>query len=664
MASIAELALRQIIIGKLTDHGLTSGEAARIASQPWVMDIAKAKLSGTVPPGMTQADMNRMSNMGPKDVEAYRAQAKSSGVGIEDIFKSQFLGSPYKGQVASAIGGGIKAAYDAAPAMGNGTPNAAGGIQGILADVPQVAAAPSVPPPPGSSARDAGWLANYPSGRVPSKADLDTAIRTVYGEASGGGPAEMQAVAQTIRNRSLETGQPLTAVSKAKGQFEPYMHADSRARMANLGGDTYQQVADLVTPILTGEKPDTTGGVDHFYAPAAQKALGRGKPGFDDGTGVMYGRQKFFSAPHGKPYGSLPLPPVLGQAGAPDALPPGGGIAGMGLPYEHPAPSAPAPLVASVAPFRATGTAAAGGVASPGLASGARSPVDVSGYAAAGQPWGQAPAYANAQFKPTPPVPSSLARFANRSAPGAPMSQMPPPLSPQKMAVFTAMQAAKQGPGASGMGSFNPGLSVMGSASGGAPWGKAPAYANAQFGVKPPALGVPPILAGLMGRSPIPPPAIMSAIPKPPVGPTAYPGIGTSMINKNYGPPLPSGLASSPMSMMGSPGGMGGMPLPSHKPMAPMSSLTQGGYGTPGASAAANGKGTGSGAGGGSAALQSAAAGASSVANILVAQLDAAMHAQEAVHGNRYTALATLAPNRPKIGGMSNFSIPFRPQGW
>src|SRR6185369_10123763 len=108
-------ALRQIIIGKLTDHGLTSGEASRIASQPWVMDIGKARLSGTVPPGMTKADMDRMAQMGPKDVEAYRAQAKQAGVGIEDIFKSQFLGVPYKGQVAGAVNAGIKGTFGAAP---------------------------------------------------------------------------------------------------------------------------------------------------------------------------------------------------------------------------------------------------------------------------------------------------------------------------------------------------------------------------------------------------------------------------------------------------------------------------------------------------------------------------------------------------------------------
>src|SRR5581483_4506410 len=117
--------------------------------------------------------------------------------------------------------------------------------------------------------------------------DRDIAIRTVFGEAEGGGPDEMAAVAQVLKNRALAARTSLADEALKKNQFEPWMHPDRRKRMLDLTPDdaAYRQVAAVLDPILNGEVDDITGGATHFYAPEAQKALGRKPPQWDNGSG-------------------------------------------------------------------------------------------------------------------------------------------------------------------------------------------------------------------------------------------------------------------------------------------------------------------------------------------------------------------------------------------
>ena len=142
-------------------------------------------------------------------------------------------------------------------------------------------------------------LPKVPSLGLVSQEDRDLAIRTVWGEASDGTSDEIAAVANVINNRAKASGKTPRDVVFEKGQFEPWMRADRRRQMENLTGPDYDAVARIVDPILRGEAEDITGGATHFYAPYAQARLGRKPPEWDDGSGQVFGRQKFFKLPYG-----------------------------------------------------------------------------------------------------------------------------------------------------------------------------------------------------------------------------------------------------------------------------------------------------------------------------------------------------------------------------
>ena len=133
--------------------------------------------------------------------------------------------------------------------------------------------------------------------------DRDLWIRTVIGEA-GSDPASQPAVASVIANRIRNTGQSASQVVLAPGQFEPW---DKRARELLTQPPTspaYKAVAKIVDGVISGNLSDPTGGATQFYAPIAQRALGRPKPAWDDGTGVQIGAHKFFGGT-GQPMGGI-----------------------------------------------------------------------------------------------------------------------------------------------------------------------------------------------------------------------------------------------------------------------------------------------------------------------------------------------------------------------
>lgn len=126
--------------------------------------------------------------------------------------------------------------------------------------------------------------------------DTDALVRTVYGEAANQPPEGRKAVAAVIRNRSKLSGQPIGAVVREPGQFEPWADPKARARMEGLdpASDAYQ----AVLRDIEGED-DPTGGATHFYAPKAQAALGRKPPEWDDGSGFDIGDHRFFKGTYG-----------------------------------------------------------------------------------------------------------------------------------------------------------------------------------------------------------------------------------------------------------------------------------------------------------------------------------------------------------------------------
>lgn len=139
--------------------------------------------------------------------------------------------------------------------------------------------------------------------------ERDLAIRTIYGEAAREPDEGKAAVAAVIRNRVLAGrygGDTVRSVVLAKNQFEPWNGGPARARMLALrpGTPDYDRIGDIVDGIWSGQVPDPTKGATHFFAPAAQAALGRNVPAWARGQqGQAIGRHTFY-APEGRVTGA------------------------------------------------------------------------------------------------------------------------------------------------------------------------------------------------------------------------------------------------------------------------------------------------------------------------------------------------------------------------
>lgn len=127
--------------------------------------------------------------------------------------------------------------------------------------------------------------------------ERDDAIRTILSEAGNQGPTGEQAVANVIRNRSVQGGfggdNPSDVVRKPF-QFEPWNTPEGRAKMAGYDPNSpeYQAAGSALDKAYTGDDP--TKGATHFYSPGAQAALGRPAPAWDNGTGKDIGDHRFF----------------------------------------------------------------------------------------------------------------------------------------------------------------------------------------------------------------------------------------------------------------------------------------------------------------------------------------------------------------------------------
>src|SRR3990167_9257198 len=75
--------IRQAIISKLTERGMTPEEAQSMATQGWVMQLGRDIAAGRpIPEGM--------KNLTKRDVQAYKQRANDAGVSIQDLFRSDF----------------------------------------------------------------------------------------------------------------------------------------------------------------------------------------------------------------------------------------------------------------------------------------------------------------------------------------------------------------------------------------------------------------------------------------------------------------------------------------------------------------------------------------------------------------------------------------------
>lgn len=170
--------------------------------------------------------------------------------------------------------------------------------------------------------------------------DRDAVVRMMIAEARGEGPQGMQAVGAVIINRARQTGKTGAEIIAERGQFEPAMTEDGRRRIAAIdpNSEEYRVASAALDAVLAGDDP--TGGADHFYAPAAQAALGRPAPRWDNGSGADIGGHRFFRLGYGggQPGGGGAAPP---PSSAPQQeAPPGMEVIQRGVPR---APTTPPP---------------------------------------------------------------------------------------------------------------------------------------------------------------------------------------------------------------------------------------------------------------------------------------------------------------------------------
>jgi hypothetical protein len=180
-----------------------------------------------------------------------------------------------------------------------------------------------------------------------SPGDRDIAIRTMLGEE--GSPEGQAGVASVMLNRAQSGkygGNTLTDVALAPGQFEPWSTRPKDLLSIQQSDPRYQQAGKILDSVASGETPDFTNGATHFYAPAAQKALGRPTPAWASGNGTSLGQSLFYS-PQGPVHYAAPAAQAIQVAtttdkskkASPSAEP---DIVDM---YTKPMPSSPAPTI-------------------------------------------------------------------------------------------------------------------------------------------------------------------------------------------------------------------------------------------------------------------------------------------------------------------------------
>lgn len=170
-------------------------------------------------------------------------------------------------------------------------------------------------------------------GEKPS--DNELVIRTIAAETSGKSPQEAQAIANVILNRAKSRNLTPGDVVLERNQFEPW-NGGPGGRNDPMGIDPnsprYQQAQQALAAAVRG---DVTGGATHFYAPAAQAALGRAAPSWAQGPGQQIGATAFY-APEGRVTGgNIPTSP---QPATPAE---GAQTAQFNVPGQPPAAAAP-----------------------------------------------------------------------------------------------------------------------------------------------------------------------------------------------------------------------------------------------------------------------------------------------------------------------------------
>ncbi len=171
-------------------------------------------------------------------------------------------------------------------------------------DNPNVAATPGAPAIPGQaaavSARPRSVQIAAPQ---VSNNEAIQALQVAIAE----DPSNPQGILSTIMNRAAASGKSINDVLQEPGQFEVVSNGRAAKIPSSQAIALYQNPA--IQSIFKGNIPGQYSGVTSFYAPAAQAALGRPAPKWDDGTGVDVGQTRFFA----RPFEGQAVPSVPGQ---------------------------------------------------------------------------------------------------------------------------------------------------------------------------------------------------------------------------------------------------------------------------------------------------------------------------------------------------------------
>lgn len=135
-----------------------------------------------------------------------------------------------------------------------------------------------------------------------SPKDRDMVIRTMLGEAAKEGPQGQAAVAHVILNRTAagNYGKTPSDVVLAPNQFEPWTTRSKELMAIKPTSPQYQEAADIVDMVRSGEIPDPTGGATHFLNPQiVRQRRGGSLPDWAQQPVAKIGNHAFY-APNGR----------------------------------------------------------------------------------------------------------------------------------------------------------------------------------------------------------------------------------------------------------------------------------------------------------------------------------------------------------------------------
>lgn len=195
-----------------------------------------------------------------------------------------------------------------------------------------------------------------------SPSDRDVAIRTMLGEE--GAPEAQAGVASVILNRAQSgnyggrTPSEVALARSANGtqQFEPWGSRAKELWSIQQTDPRYVSAGKIFDSVASGETPDFTNGATHFYAPVAQKALGRAPPAWASGDSTSLGQTMFYS-PQGAVHYKAPASQAIQAATSDQGKKKGGDEPDIVDQFTKPMPSA-APAPTAAAPTAAKASAA------------------------------------------------------------------------------------------------------------------------------------------------------------------------------------------------------------------------------------------------------------------------------------------------------------------